>query len=262
MWEFSSAHSVSEAVPLPVVDLETVLEVAEHIGQILDIHEVSHIDGAAGLAALAALGHDVSQVAVEVIAAAGAHPEAEVGAELVGQLGRGVQLIGELGVELPEAGLVQGVAGTGCVHNVGVVVVDPAVVDDIGVQRTDLSLVQLLIDLDEGLQDALVVDKHHVVEPGVVLDAELGGSCDGVDVLEEVGLDDLIVGAAGGTGHGLPGNVLAVGGQLVIRLKPLKALAGVVADVAGALLDLVIRLGELTAEEHALDVHSQAHRND
>jgi len=53
-------------------------------------------------------------------------------------------------------------------------------------------------------EDIPVVDRHHVVKPGVVLDPEPGRRGDVGDVAQEIGADDGVVAAARRAEHGRP----------------------------------------------------------
>ena len=252
-------RTVGETVPLPVVDAVLVLPPNTHLLELRDVRTVRNVHGAARQRALAARLQDLAQVAKEVVAATRTDPRAKVAAQVADQLAGRRESVGELGVEIPEAlGVLAGARLAHIDGLVGIVVVVPTVVDNIGVKRPHALLDQLAVDLLERIQDVLVVDVHHVVEPGVVLNTELRRGRDVIDVVEEVGLDHRGVRAARGARDSLPGAVVnrPVLGlyRLLVSEKSIEVLAAVVADAAGLLLDLAICHGELAAKEHALDV--------
>ena len=255
---------VGEAIPLPVVQLVILLPLDGELLELLNITTVSDVDvvGARSLGAIIVSSEDVGHVILEVIAATRTNPGTKVGTESLNQLTRGGKTVRELGVELPEAGLVLANARLAHINRaVGRIVVVPAIVHNVVVQRTNAVLNKILVDCLKGIEDVLVVDIHHVVEPGVVLNTELRGNSDVIDVIEEIGLDHTVVRAASGAGNRLPRlirdyAIVFVG--LTVKLETLQRLARVVAGT-GVLLailidDLRISLGELAAKEHAIRI--------
>ena len=154
----------------------------------------------------------------------------------------------------------------GVASAVFIVVVGPTVIDNVGVKRTNLVCNQALIDLVERLDDVLVRDLQHVVEPGIVLDAEVSGNGDVIDVVEEVGLDHGVVRAAGRAGNRLPRGVvdlaIAQVARLAVQLQTVEVLARVVAGARGLgtvlLIDMRVRNRELAAKEHTIDIEGLA----
>lgn len=41
----------------------------------------------------------------------------------------------------------------------------PSIVYYIGIKRTDFRFIQLAVNLNEGIQNILITDLHHVIEP-------------------------------------------------------------------------------------------------
>ena len=162
------------AIPLPVVDAVIGHPLECELLELVDIALVCNVNRAASGRSVARLGNDVRKLAIEVIAAARANPNAEVRAELLHKRRRRRELIGELGVECPETFGILARAGAARVNrSLGVVVVVPTVVNDIGVERTNTRGGEVLVHRLEGIENVVLVDEHHVVKPGVVLDTEL-----------------------------------------------------------------------------------------
>ena len=267
--------AIGKTVPLPVVNAVILHPFDGHVLELGHVALVGDIDGTAGSGAISGIGDDAGQVALVVVAATRANPHTKVRAELLNKVGRRGQAIGELVVELPESLVVQAVLAVNGAVAAKIVarqiligalaVLVPAVVHNVRLDRTDTRLVEMLINRKERLNDVLIIDEHHVVEPGVVLDAEVRRLGNLVDVIKEVRLDNVHIRTVRvrGAAHGLPRNVLAILGQLIITLEVVKVLAGPIAGaadlgIAVARDDLGVRLGELGTEEHALSIERLA----
>ena len=162
------------AIPLPVVDAVIGHPLECELLKLVDIALVCNVNRAASGRAVARLGNDIRKLAVEVIATARTHPNAEVRAELLHKRRRRRELIGELGVECPETFGILARAGAAQVNrSLGVVVVVPTVVNDIRVERTNTCGGEVLVHRLEGIENVVLVDEHHIVKPGVVLNTEL-----------------------------------------------------------------------------------------
>ena len=245
------------AIPLPVVDAVIGHPLECELLELVDIALVCNVNRAASGRSVARLGNDVRKLAIEVIAAARANPNAEVRAELLHKRRRRRELIGELGVECPETFGILARAGAARVNrSLGVVVVVPTVVNDIGVERTNTRGGEVLVHRLEGIENVVLVDEHHVVKPGVVLNTELTWPRNALDIAVEIGSDHIVVRTVGmGSAHdSLPRDVLAIRSELAIALKIGEILTGPVAHTAQAIDNLRIGLGELRAHEHAVDV--------
>ena len=252
---------IRKAVPLPIVNVVIFHPFNSHGLEVFNIRIVGNIDRATSLGTRVRRGHDVSKLVVIVVAAARANPYAKIRTKLLNQAARRRQALGELGIERPEAILVDAFTVPAVIILAGQLplrrtIVVPAVVHNIGLERTNASLRKLLIDGLKGLDDVLVIDEHHVVEPGVVLNAEVAGLGNLIDIREEVSLHNIHIRAIGAccTANGLPRDVLTIRGQLAIALKVGEILSGPIAGATHIVNDLGIRLGELGTKEHTVDV--------
>ena len=259
------AGAQGEAVPLPVIDVETLLVVQEPVLEVLDVGAAAGVDALPVVVlhlAGALAGKVVGKGAEVVVAALGTDPDAEGALQVMGEGGGGVQLVGELLVELPEARLVVGgTGGGGGIDVIQLVVVGvPAVVHHIGIQGLHAILGKPFFGTQERLLDARVIDVHHVVVPGVVLLAEVAGRGDVVDVGEEVGLHHGGVGALGGAHHVAPGaeGIAGLVHGLAVLGHLRDGLAAVVAHLHGVALDVRVLSRKLRAEEHTVGVDGLA----
>ena len=244
---------IGKAIPLPVVNVVLILELANKLSIFLQIRAVRDVNRTARIDTQVLLVELGCDGAVRTVTTTRADPHTEVGSEVLNELGGRGEPVRELVVELPEARICR--------------VVGPTVVNNVRIKRAKLRAAQLTIDLSKRAQNGLVADVLLVVIPGVVLNTELGGRRDVVDVIEEIRLDHAVVGAICGTGDRRPRGIadaaiIGARGLLVIS-EALHRLARVItraADLLAPVLgdDLRICRRELAAKEHAIGVERLA----
>ena len=183
-----------------------------------------------------------------VVSALRADPYAKAGLQLVGQLGRRIQLVRELAVELPESGLV--LRRSRCsrrVHSADlIVIVVPAIIHDIAVQRLYAVLRQSFFCAEERSLDAGITDIHHVVIPGIILLAECRRRSDIFDVIKEICLYDSGLCALRCADHIVPcAEHVSVSDILSIFCHLRDGLSGIIADLHRVIFDICFLCGEL-----------------
>ncbi len=244
---------IGKAIPLPVVNVILVLEFANKLSIFLQIRAVRNVNRAARIDTQVLLVELGGNGAVRAVATTRTNPHTEVRSEVLDEFRGRSEPVREFVVELPEARICS--------------VVGPTVINNVRIERAKLRVAQLTIDLSKRAQNGLVADVLLVVVPGVVLNAELGGRRDVVDVIEEVRLDHAVVSSICGTGNRRPRGIadaaiIGARGLLVIS-EALHRLARVITRATDLLVpifsdDLRIRRRELAAKEHTIGVEGLA----
>ena len=248
--------NICKSIPLPVVHSIVVHPVDRHFFKLLNISCICNINGTTGFTSCSALCQDICQRTEEVVSSSWSNPYTEIRSQFIYQ-GTGCrQSIRELGVKLPESCCIQGRSWTYGIYNRCIIVVVPSIIHYIGIHRANSGLCQFLLDFNEWGKDIIIINSHHVVEPGVVLQTEIWRSCNTVDIIIKITLDDSLITSVtmACTNNGLPGNILSILSQLSVSLKICKILSCIVAYMSQTWFNLCISFREFWSHKHSINI--------
>ena len=246
--------TVCESIPFPVVHIIIFLPFNCHLCELLHIYTVCNVNRSSCLTSIACLLNNTSNMILEVITSSWSNPYTEVTSELLYKLTWRSKFLWEFCIKRPKTCCIQWSSRTSCINNSRIIIVVPSVIHYIRIQWADFCFVQLTVNFNKRFKNVFIINEHHIIEPWVVLCTELWRSCDWLDILEEVCLNNFLLCTSCRSCNCLPCHIFSILRQLVVCLQSLERLTAVIAHKSSSVYDLCIRCREFTSEEHSLNV--------
>ena len=247
---------ICESIPFPIVHIKSLLPVNCHLREIIYIYTVSNVDRISGFTSFSCLLNNIRKISIEVISASRSNPYAEITSEFSHKFTGCRQLIWKFLIKRPKSFCINFRSWLfmfPC-RNSSVIICVPSVIHYIRIQWADFCFVQLTVNFNKRFKNVLIINEHHIIEPWIVLCTELWRSCDWLDILEEVCLNNFLLCTSCRSRNCLPCHILIICCQLIVFFQSAERLTAVIAHESRSVNDLCIRSRELTSEEHSLNV--------